>query len=359
MKKLYRYRPLSEFLYKELYYQELYFASFPELNDPLDLSARIDFSPREAKDLSTLVWFLFKSTLTFDHKVISADDVLNNRKLTAFSYDDAKVTKFKTLVYDCLVDLSKCQQFISVEDITQILAQISPSLDFRLNLVEFNSEIKRLAKKFLENSSVACFSETNSNSLMWSHYASKHAGVCLEFTLEHDSKFPYKMTHKREADSDKYRQNISDWEVSETIYWEQLRKVTYQIEQPTINFFDFSPAFANEHNGDLLDLSKSWTHGYAWELEAAFSMKTALWSYENEWRAISIKFGEEEYPEERLKHYPVECLTAVYFGFKTPDATKRRIHKIFHRELRRDIQYFECVSISGTQLDFEEWQCEE
>jgi hypothetical protein len=94
--------------------------------------------------------------------------------------------------------------------------------------------------------------------------------------------------------------------------------VTYQTEQPSINYFEFSPVFANEHDGNLLGLSKSWTHGYTWELESAFLIKTAHWSYENEWRAISIKFGEEECPEERLKHYPVECLTAFYFGLKRP-----------------------------------------
>jgi hypothetical protein len=359
MKKLYRYRPLSEFLYKELYYQELYFASYPELNDPLDLSARIDFSPRDGHGLGVLIWFLFKATLKVDLKGISKIDVLNNQKLVSFSNDKARVTAFEALICYQLNNLSQKQSFISVADITQIVSQASIGLDFIFDLAEFNTQLKRLTKKFLENSCVACFSETNNNSLMWSHYASKHAGVCLEFTLEHANKFPYKMAHRRGANSAKYRQTISNWNVKETIFWERIRKVTYQVEQPSINFFEFSPVFANEHDADLLGLSKSWTHGYAWELEIAFSTKTAHWAYENEWRAISIKFGEEECPEERLKHYPVECLTAVYFGCKTPDATKKRIHRIFHRELFRDIQYFDCVSISGTQLDFEEWHCEE
>ncbi len=43
--KVYKDRPLSELLFKELKYNELYFASYLELNDPLDLSAKINFKP--------------------------------------------------------------------------------------------------------------------------------------------------------------------------------------------------------------------------------------------------------------------------------------------------------------------------
>ena len=53
--KLYKYRPLSEFLFKELRYSELYFASYVELNDPLDLSVRINFKPVDKKMGSSLL----------------------------------------------------------------------------------------------------------------------------------------------------------------------------------------------------------------------------------------------------------------------------------------------------------------
>ncbi|MDI6402869.1 hypothetical protein QLX67_12755, partial [Balneolaceae bacterium ANBcel3] len=64
MKTLFKYRPLSEFLFKELYYQELYFASYFELNDPLDLSARIEFSCEKSEQVEYLIYFLFKTTLS-------------------------------------------------------------------------------------------------------------------------------------------------------------------------------------------------------------------------------------------------------------------------------------------------------
>ncbi len=61
--KLYKYRPLTDFLFKELFYQEIYFSCYSELNDPLDLSARIEFSPKNEKQVSYLVWFIIKTTL--------------------------------------------------------------------------------------------------------------------------------------------------------------------------------------------------------------------------------------------------------------------------------------------------------
>lgn len=56
--KLYKYRPISDLLYKELYYGELFFASYPEPNDPLDLSARMNFKPIDAEDLEYLFHFI-------------------------------------------------------------------------------------------------------------------------------------------------------------------------------------------------------------------------------------------------------------------------------------------------------------
>lgn len=41
--KLYRYRPLNNFLFKGLLYNELHFTSPEELNDPLDLNGQFNF----------------------------------------------------------------------------------------------------------------------------------------------------------------------------------------------------------------------------------------------------------------------------------------------------------------------------
>jgi Protein of unknown function (DUF2971) len=44
--------------------------------------------------------------------------------------------------------------------------------------------INRLVYELLYKDGVACFSNTNNNVLLWSHYANKHRGICIEYDLE-------------------------------------------------------------------------------------------------------------------------------------------------------------------------------
>lgn len=83
MNKLYKYRPLSDFLFKELNYQELYFASYNELNDPLDLSARLEFSVEQEEHLDYLLFFLFKTTIKFNDNIVTSVKT-NNANIVSF-----------------------------------------------------------------------------------------------------------------------------------------------------------------------------------------------------------------------------------------------------------------------------------
>ncbi|MHB8261520.1 MAG: DUF2971 domain-containing protein [Bacteroidia bacterium] len=354
--KLYKYRHLSDSLFKELYYQELYFASYSELNDPLDLSARIEFTPKEKNQIESLLWFLFKTTLKLHEGTLSEKEKSNNKQLIEFNKNEDLRNIYKTNIFDKLTELATKQDFISIEDLETVLISTSIDLPFQLDLLSFKIELKRLTTKFLENSHTTCFSETNNDFLMWSHYASKHSGICLEFTVENKGLFPYKMTGRRKANREEYLQRISKWNIEEAIFWERIKKVKYQEKQPHINFFDFSPVFNNEYDCDLIGLSKSWTHQFAFELEQVFSTKTLTWQYENEWRAIEINFGDKKEPEERINHYPIECLTAIYFGIRTPEVVKKRIYKIFDRYHDQEINYFDCVLTSGRELTFNQWE---
>lgn len=61
--KLYRYRPLSELLFKELLYSEIYLATPRVLNDPLDLNGQLNFYTNNENDIKSLTNFLFKQAL--------------------------------------------------------------------------------------------------------------------------------------------------------------------------------------------------------------------------------------------------------------------------------------------------------
>jgi hypothetical protein len=358
MNQLFKYRPLSEFLFKELYYQELYFASYEELNDPLDLSARIEFTPEKEDDVEYLLYFLYKAEMTLlISNSPSGRAKANIRKLTKVNENEELRTKFKTAIYSEIVKFKETQPFISVHDLETILIKASREqhIDFPIEFDTFKNELRRLTKKFLENSYTTCFSERNDDFLMWSHYSSKHTGICLEFTLARPGLFPYELRFSRIPDVTQYEKRMSEHKLDERIYWDRIRKVRYQNEQPFINFFEFSPVFENESDCDLIGLSKGRWHGFAFELERIFGTKTLPWEYEREWRAIHINFGEPEHPEERIRHYPIEALSSIYFGVRTPLWVKKRITAIFKHK-HKHIQFFDSKLSNGRELSFDEWE---
>jgi hypothetical protein len=119
--------------------------------------------------------------------------------------------------------------------------------------------INDYGKEFLENRGVSCFSETNDNLLMWSHYADACRGMCLEFDTTNDDLF------------------------------QKAKQVRYVSNIPVL---DLDELVVDQKSDQILDL---------------FCTKSDHWSYEREWRVIhqsaGTKFG-----------YRPETLTAVYVG---------------------------------------------
>lgn len=361
MTKLYRYRPLSDLLFKELYYQELYFASYDELNDPLDLSARMDFTPEKESHVDYLLWFMLKTSITLlISETISAKDKETIKKLTAFNENEELRTKFKTELFKQACELKQNSRFMPFKSLERIITQTAKeqNIDFPIDFLFFNEELKRLTKVFIENSHTLCFSESNNDFLMWSHYSAKHSGICLEFSLQHDGLFPYEMQFSRKPNKIEYEKKVSQQSIETHLFWDRIHKVIYQQEQPYINFFDFAAVFENEGDCDLMGLSKSRWHGYALELELIFGIKTLPWAYEKEWRAIEIHFGNPEHPEEKVRHYPIEALSAIYFGIRTPSTIKKRIAALYKHK-HTEIQFFDSKLSNVRELVFTEWEDDE
>lgn len=88
--------------------------------------------------------------------------------------------------YDCAV--SAIVQELSEEGLTELLskvdashiAAIEPNIGKMLS-AQARSTLQEMAGEFLEKRGVTCFSETNENLLMWSHYAASGTGMCLQF----------------------------------------------------------------------------------------------------------------------------------------------------------------------------------
>jgi len=110
---------------------------------------------------------------------------------------------------------------------------------------------------------ICCFSETNDNLLMWSHYASSGKGFCLEFD---SSREPF----------------------------DKIQPVKYVDKPPELNF------------------KKLFTVDKLYLLDALFCMKSIHWSYEKEWRIFHQDAN-------KAANYPTSSLTGVYFGPEVDD----------------------------------------
>ncbi len=349
IKKIYKYRPLSDFLFKELFYCEIYFATYPELNDPLDLTVDLDFRPKEVNQLEYLINSLVKISVFPPYEEDERGmDIDTYKRFFAF----AKNFKLRTELCENLYNKYRTGvDFISLDQIIEDLKIMAEqyNTDFRYDLLK--KEIVRLTNIFFRSSYITCFSETCTDFLMWSHYASKHQGVCLEFTLNKEGEFPYIISTKRNVDQKKYSEKHSVWDTENHICWDNIHKVEYKTGIPSLNYFDFAPVFENEHDCDLMGLSKSKWHRFAYELEKVFCHKTDAWKYEKEWRAIEINFGKIKQPEERIRHYPIEALTKIYFGIRTPHNVKERIFQIINNK-NSQIEYYEAKLTDDRCLDF-------
>jgi hypothetical protein len=155
-----------------------------------------------------------------------------------------------------------------------------------------------LRREHINNIGVACFSESPHNTLMWSHYAERGKGFCLEFS----------------ADAEIFSKAMC---------------VKYESRYPTID-------------GVSLLLSPD-----VKEFHKLIRTKSKDWAYEREWRAFHRE-------SRRLFHYDEGDLTAVYFGPRSAPGTQNAIAMIA-RELHPSVKLFlGKISNSEFRIDFEE-----
>ena len=142
-------------------------------------------------------------------------------------------------------------------------------------LIEFTSLVKRIQQKVNETG-VLSFSAARDSTLMWSHYADNHRGVCLEFSLE-------------------------KWQdMSRNLY-----PVAYQVKRPPLQIDEQS-----FEQGQLV--------------QAVALTKDQGWEYEREWRVLGRAPG--DFP------FPSDALVGIIFGCMTSDADKARVTRaVTHR----------------------------
>ncbi len=334
--KLFRYRPNNDLLYKELKYQEFYFASYNELNDPFDLIINLDFTARKVHQIDYLIFFLYKTTqkVTEELSEFNNDNLLKFKKFIEDKTENRLQEKFKTILFE-RIRRNNDKKFdnIFVNQIMIMLNEVSLELklEFKFSLSAFEDEYNRITKKFLQNAYILSFSETYDNFLMWSHYSSRHSGVCLEFTLKGEGVLPFKKINRGKMEIVKENNvKTSQWSVIKNLYSFKVGQVEYFKSLPFMNFFDLKDLFKNENDLEKSQLIKFNINEYIKWIEMLLKRKTLYWEYENEWRAVKIDFDKKyNNPEDRIRHYPLGLLSGIYFGVRTTQKDKDRIFSIY------------------------------
>lgn len=122
---------------------------------------------------------------------------------------------------------------------------------FTLAVMKDNHETmnRKISQANLNNILICALSESNDNSLMWSHYANEHKGFCVEYNFAIFNPAPHPS-------------------------WYLLNPVIYQNHIP-----DFSKYYCNHDNFNNLIATY------------AAMVKSESWAYEKEWRLI-LPWGE-------------------------------------------------------------------
>lgn len=139
---------------------------------------------------------------------------------------------------------------------------------------EFRSLIERIQQKVNETG-VLSFSAICDSTLMWSHYADNHRGICLKFSLEK---------------------------------WRDMSMALYPVEYP-VKRLSLQLDRQSYEQGQLV--------------RAVTLTKDQGWQYEQEWRVLGMAPGEFSFPS--------DALVGIIFGCMTSDADKARVRRVVAR----------------------------
>lgn len=145
--------------------------------------------PRLSKGVSISRLCKFRSFAT-DQQISFAEDILLNHRLYVPLRSELNDP------FDCACDISvnatdseklnRTIQRIKLENpgISDARARdIAPS-----KLADFIAQGPRLIREFIDSIGIISFSERADQQLLWSHYASAHTGICIEFAPNNDTR---------------------------------------------------------------------------------------------------------------------------------------------------------------------------
>ena len=308
----YRYRPGSELSIKELIYDEMFFASASECNDPYE----------------GRLFAIFNHDENCWHNLIKV--ALDPLPIETFGDLHKRLTEFfvsRSPVYlDKILSLSP-EEFCTIgRDSNEILLLL-------VALPRIKKYIERYApaKKYFVS-----FSKSSSNFLMWSHYANNHSGYCLIFRPIKGAIFQnpdWKRTGISYATPKSFSPRMS-FSIDESF---QIEDVEYSDAPKNVDAFMGFPDSVSKGKYSPEDIKQ-----FQKEFNSSYLKKHLVWNYEEEARIILSSgipwlAGEPlDIPvHQRLFHYNSTQLAGIIFGARMIANQRNRIRDIVKEKVDR------------------------
>ena len=308
----YRYRPASELSLKELLYNEIYFGSTSENNDPYDGKQFYFFGAEQDR------WFRLLECAW--NKVTHVDWKDWARSLSIILVQNSPMTFQRALSFDYMGALLK-------------VSNPPEALDaYCLQLL-----IRRFIDRYRpEDSHFVSFSKTCNNNLMWAHYASKFQGYCLIFKPI-DGKLRQSSSDRRTSVHRKTPEGMApqtSYQIPEAFEFKDVRYSSKPVSGDA--FMRFPQHVTNISLDELgrIELIDS--------QERQYLEKHECWSYEQEVRLLlkaplAWLFGEHvQFTKfERLFHYQPTQLVGIITGPQMREDFKQQVDEIVRERMKR------------------------
>ncbi|MEI0604228.1 tetratricopeptide repeat protein [Brachyspira alvinipulli] len=285
-------------------------------------------------DLFNILSSITRNLLYIKNKIdIDENDIINNNKkiINKAIQDDFYNQQF---YYE--IKNNSLYNYTKVNKDT--LRSVLNSTLWCSNTKNFNDPVDPFIKKnsydksydyLLERIKVACLTTHNDNTLMWSHYADKHQGICIEYDINN-------IFDKNNIILKKINYN------KKAIRFDIIKNTQNTVilsNTKNIDNFLISPNFISNA---LID-NKPLEH-----ITELFMVKSKEWEYEDEYR---ILFYDEENknPNGILINLPIK---SICFGVHTSDDDKELIYNIVNSINEKRIDYNnDIIKLYQAELD--------
>ncbi|CAI8788924.1 DUF2971 domain-containing protein [Pseudomonas sp. IT-P171] len=304
---LYRYRSPGLLSQKGLLYDEWYFASREELNDPIEMQSKFEFTDNTGE-----IWHRTLSTLWKNVNYIEvASDYL--AKLSPISYE--LLLQDFDLHTKSIFKLLLEKQKITLDDIESLHHSFN-ALRSLLSLYEPKSAYS------------VSLSKTNSEMLMWSHYTNSHTGYCLIYR-------PIEGCLNQCPNRKKESLIVSQGHSSVVGDRFQVKDIHYQNGLDPIDAHTLLPTIHTgfQFNSEIDRLQ------YHSIIEKQLLTKNTCWEYEQECRLMLTQpskyiSGHSNFSHlQRLFYYDFGQVTGIIFGARMPDNEKKIIREIINLKI--------------------------